>query len=140
MAKLKEAATESSGDENVLINRRELASSKNYNIFKCYDENVGDYNFSKGCRERIGEFLNANASARAYEVIGVVDDEDEAKYLRAISDKELTQYALKGLSRKRVVEASWKIKEALGKDVNLVPVNYTITSKVSRGFVIRAHK
>ena len=141
ITKLKESNKQNLNiDKSLLVNRADLSASKKYNIFKCYDENVGEYTLSKKCMKSIDKFLKENSSASAYEVIGVVDDEDNAKYLKQIKNKELTNYAVNGLSRKRVVEASWKIKDILGKDINLVPVNYTITSEVSRGFVIRAHK
>jgi hypothetical protein len=52
----------------------------------------------------------------------------------------MVEFASMGLSRHRVVEASWKAKEIIGEDINLTPVNYTINSKISRGFVIRAYK
>ena len=123
------------------IDERSLKiKSDKFNIFKCYDEEVAGYNLSSSCSSKIGKFLKENKNAYGFEIIGVVDPKDRELFNSKIKDKTLTQYALMGLSRKRVVEASWRIKETLGHSTVLMPVNFNINSKVSRGFVIRAYK
>ncbi|PHO18639.1 hypothetical protein CPU12_04995 [Malaciobacter molluscorum LMG 25693] len=56
--------------------------------------------------------------------------------------EQIQKYIINGISRDRVVEAFWVIKEIIGdKNIILTPVNYNIISKESnKGIIIRAYK
>ena len=97
--------------------------------------------------KELNKFLDKNKDARFFEVIGVINqtefsvldklkNEANKKGIERISN--LSQI---GLSRKRVIEGTWSIKNHLGVDTNIQVVNYTITSKKNnKGFVVRAYK
>jgi hypothetical protein len=89
--------------------------------------------------------LIKNKDAKKYEVIGMVDDID-FKFINKLKDvyvakkvKELSKYSQIGLSRQRVIEASWLIKEHIGNYSDIKTVNYTIHSQNKKGFVVRAY-
>lgn len=121
-----------------------IASEKDYNIFKCYEQRVGSFIIPDRCMENLSNFIDDNKdSATKFEIIGVVNDDDKV-YLKSFfkenSTASMLDFAVMGLSRHRVVEATWKVKDILGDDSKISFVNYTINSKISRGFVIRAYK
>ena len=47
---------------------------------------------------------------------------------------------MEGLSRKRVLEASWHVKKRLGKEAIITYVNYIADTADKRGFTIRAYR
>lgn len=101
---------------------------------------------TKECKKALLEFLNNNKDAKRFEVIGLIDKQ-EFKLIEKLEDVygkqrvgNLSKYAQHGLSKQRVVEASWVIRQYLGKQVQIDSVNYTITHKNKRGFVVKAYK
>lgn len=129
--------------ENTNTDYEPISSTDEFNLFKCYEAKVGSFMVPDRCLENIPQFLNENKSASKFEIIGVVNDDDKIylkSFFKETATANMIEFASMGLSRHRVVEASWKAKEIIGEDINLTPVNYTINSKISRGFVIRAYK
>jgi len=101
---------------------------------------------TKICKKELLNFLDKNKDAKRFEVIGLIDYQ-EFKLIEKLEDVygknrvgNLAKYAQTGLSRARVIEATWAVREHLGKKVVIAPVNYTITKKNKRGFVIKAYK
>lgn len=135
---------ETSNMPESLKHKDPIAEENDFYIFKCYTANVGSFQVPDGCLNTLSTFLEKYSNSPKYEVIGVVNDDDMDFLKSFIKNPEQTvnflDFATMGLSRHRVVEATWKIKQLLGEKTNVVPVNYTIYSKVSRGFVIRAYK
>jgi len=107
--------------------------------------NSSEY-ITQKCKKELIEFLDKNKDAKRFEVIGVIDNQ-EFKLLKKLEDVygkkrlgNLSKYAQSGLSRQRVIEASWVVKQHLGKKVVVDAVNYTITKKHKRGFVVKAYR
>jgi len=50
--------------------------------------------------------------------------------------KHLSKYSQIGLSRQRVIEASWLLKKYLGDYRNIKTVNYTVNAKDKKGFIV----
>jgi hypothetical protein len=135
-----------SKDENENKTYNTINKSK-YDSFKCYDMDSGGIYPSVNSVKKLNKFLDKNNDARLFEVIGVINkaeflvldklkNEANKKSIERISN--LSQI---GLSRKRVIEGTWSIKNHLGVDTNIQVVNYTITSKKNnKGFVVRAYK
>ncbi|QOG12499.1 hypothetical protein [Arcobacter sp. FWKO B] len=135
---------ETSNMPQSLKHKEPITEESDFYIFKCYTANVGSFQVPDGCLNTLSTFLEKYSNSPKYEVIGVVNDDDIDFLKSFIKNPEQTvnflDFATMGLSRHRVVEATWKIKQTLGENTNVIPVNYTIYSKVSRGFVIRAYK
>lgn len=117
-----------------------------YKTFTCKTLKNGTVYVSKQCKKNLISFLKKNNDAKMYEVIGMVDSA-EFRLIKKLEDVygknkigNLSKYAQIGLSRKRVIEAIWVVKKSLPKNKNITNVNYTITSKDKRGFVVRAYK
>ncbi len=133
-------------EESIKIVKDEIIA-KEFDVFKCYDMSDGGFYQSDISIKKLYKFLEEHKSAKYFEIIGVVNKLD-FKLLRDakpnLDNKQLNlieQLSQLGLSRKRVVEGSWNLKQYLGEDVNLRVVNYTITSqKNHKGFVIRAYR
>lgn len=121
--------------------------TKDYALFRCYDMIGGGYHISKKCINNLHTFLDNNSDAINFEIIGVVNNKD-FKLLTRLKDvykesniNKLQEFAQYGLSRKRVIEATWAVKKYLGDDVKIQTVNYTaISKKGKKGFVIRAYR
>jgi len=130
-------------------------ASSNYNVVKCYDMKPGSYYLTQKCEDDIIAFLKANKEASKFEVIGVVDDKDFMLLNKLKNNKSITKdlgisqksidrlerFSNIGLSRFRVIEASWLITQITKEEARFSPVNYTIHSKKNnRGVVIRVFK
>ncbi len=122
--------------------------SKKYDATGCYAETAGTYVFYASCKERVEKFLEENKNATSFQIIPVVDIKDKVYIKDIISnvkDKDIDRTALKdylmeGLSRKRVLEASWHVKKQLGKEAIITYVNYIADTADKRGFTIRAYR
>jgi len=117
-----------------------------YNTYTCKTLDSGSISISKQCRNNLNTFLNKNKIAKKFEVIGLVDNK-EFTLIKALEDVygknrvgNISLYTQIGLSRQRVIEASWLIKRKLKSFAKINTVNYTVTSKNKRGFVVRAYK
>lgn len=131
-------------------------NNENYVSILCYDMGLGSYLLTPECETKISKFANREeGNIDFFEVIGVVDttefklfkeiqeSKSEMDTLK-ISNKEierLRKFTESGLSYARVHEANWFLKRKFGKETNVYPVNYTITSDIGlRGIIIRAYK
>ncbi|MEJ5168438.1 MAG: hypothetical protein WHU93_04670 [Arcobacteraceae bacterium] len=130
-----------SGD--TFVDYEPISSTNEYNLLKCYEEKVGSFVMPDKCIDNMKKFVADNKNASKFEIIGVVNDDDKIylkSFLKDNATPSMVEFSAMGLSRHRVVEATWRIKEILGDDSKIGFVNYTINSKVSRGFVVRAYK
>lgn len=117
-----------------------------YQTYTCKSmKNSGVY-IPKECKKELKRFILKNKDAREFEIIGMVDNK-EFKLIKTLEDvyghnaiKNISKFTKVGLSRKRVVEATWQVKKYAPKNANVNAVNYTITQKDKRGFVVRAYK
>lgn len=114
--------------------------------YTCKTLESGTKYISKKCKKDLISFLHKNKNAKLYEVIGMVDS-SEFRLVKQLEDVygknkigNLSKYAQIGLSRQRVIEATWIVKKNLDKKANIKNVNYTVTAKDKRGFVVRAYK
>lgn len=122
--------------------------SKKYDATGCYAETEGTFVFYPSCIERIDKFLDENKDATSFQIIPVVDIKDKIYIKDIISNvkdkdidkKALKDYLMEGLSRKRVLEASWHVKKKLGKEAIITYVNYIADTADKRGFTIRAYR
>ncbi|MGB3751717.1 MAG: hypothetical protein WA945_09125 [Arcobacteraceae bacterium] len=117
-----------------------------FNTFTCKNLEEGSISVSKSCQSKLYKFLDENRGSKSFEVIGMVDDKD-FKFINKLKDvygenkiKNLAKYSQIGLSRQRVIEASWLIKKHIGNYDQIKAVNYTLNSKNNKGFVVRAYK
>lgn len=101
---------------------------------------------TKKCKKELVHFLDNNKDAKRFEVIGLIDKQEFTliEKLKDVYGKKrlgnLAKYAQSGLSRQRVVEASWVMSKHLGSYKQIASVNYTVTKKNKRGFVVKAYK
>lgn len=93
-------------------------------------------------------FLEKNKQAIRIEVIAVIAQEDidlfngieNIKLENYSTPQRLKEYALRGLSRDRVLESTWYVKDTLGQDIVLTPTNYYVKSqKSNKGIIIKAY-
>jgi len=117
-----------------------------FNTFTCKNLEEGSVSIPKVCQNKLYKFLDDNKKSRSFEVIGMVDDKD-FKFIKKLKDvygeekiEDLAKYSQIGLSRQRVIEASWLIKRHIGNYDKIKAVNYTLNSKNNKGFVVRAYK
>ncbi|MGB5868281.1 MAG: hypothetical protein WBG69_10455 [Arcobacteraceae bacterium] len=121
-------------------------NSKAFNTYTCKNMGEGSIKITTQCIKALHRFLDDNKDAKKFEVIGMVDDKD-FKLINTLKDvygeqriKDLSKYSQIGLSRQRVIEASWLVKEYIGDYKNIKTVNYTVHTKDKKGFVVRAYK
>jgi len=127
---------------------QEFYNSRKFEKFTCYDYNAGAIQPSKKCLDNLHNFLEKNKNAIRLEIIPVVSNEDK-KLFDGIEEIELenystpqrlTKYALRGLSRDRVLELTWNIKQISGINLVLTPTNYYVeSSKNNKGVLIKAY-
>lgn len=121
----------------------------NYKTYTCKSFDPAGISIPDSCKKSLFTFLDTNKNAKLFEIIGLVDDR-EFRLIKNLEDvygvkkiKDIKKYVQRGLSRQRVVEMTWLIKEHfhnLGDDdFKLNAVNYTLYSKNKRGFVIKAY-
>ena len=121
-------------------------SNLTFTTYTCKTMDSGSIKISKKCSKELYKFLNKNRDSKIFEVIGMVDNKD-FKLINKLKDvygekkiKHLSKYSQIGLSRQRVIEASWLIKKHIGNYKNVKTVNYTVNAKDKKGFVVRAYK
>lgn len=120
----------------------------NYKTFTCKSFEAGGIVIPSSCKQELFSFLETNKDAKLLEIIGLVDNM-EFRLIKNLEEvygkqkiKDIKKYVQRGLSRQRVVEMTWLIKEFSNKkkkNFNLNAVNYTLYSKNKRGFVIKAY-
>lgn len=130
-------------------NFKEFYNSSKYNTLKCYNFKAGDIFPNAKCKTDLKKFLNKNKNAIRFEVIPVIAQDDNIVFTKMQANiqnmeqsfqNRVKEYMFRGLSRERVLETSWQIKEILGEDVILTPTNYYVTSKKNnKGIIIKAY-
>lgn len=127
---------------------KEFYNSAKFNRLTCYDYNAGAIQPSKQCLDKIHNFLDKNKNALRFEIIPVVDSKDKElfdgiekiKLKNYSTPQRLNKYALRGLSRDRVLELTWNIRQIVGQELILTPTNYFVESqKNNRGIIIKAY-
>lgn len=123
-----------------------ISKSHTSKTYTCKTLRSSSEYITKRCKNELNRFLDSNKDATRFEVIGLIDNKEFLliKKLQDVYGKQrvgnLSKYAQRGLSKQRVIEASWAIRQHLGKDIQLNSVNYTITKKNKRGFIVKAYK
>lgn len=104
----------------------------NFNFFKCYAFALGQSSFPHSCEVDLSEFIKANATAKRFEIIGVIDIEDA----KTISNKSDANQAL--LAKNRIIATRNFIKAR--SKLPISDHHYYIKSELpTRGFAIRAY-
>jgi len=130
-------------------NFKEYYNSSKYKTLKCYNFKAGDVFPDIQCKTDLKKFLKDNKNALRFEVIPVIAEDDNKVFLKMQSNiqnmnkefqEKVKEYMFKGLSRDRVLETSWYIKDTLGEDTILTPTNYYVKSKKeNKGIIIKAY-
>jgi len=133
-------------EDEVQIVKEFKKSNLTFNTYTCKNMESGGINISQKCKKELYAFLDKNKNSKLYEVIGMVDNKD-FKLINKLKDvygekriKHLSKYSQIGLSRQRVIEASWLVKKHIGNYKYIKTVNYTVNAKDKKGFVVRAYK
>ena len=114
--------------------------NQKFNSISCYDTKVSLKNLSNTCINKIKSFLNKNKNTTVrFQIIPLLDDKDESTF-SVVKSKSKQEFLKLGLSRARVLEAAWLVKDTLGKEALITYVNYIAQSKQGRGVIIRAYK
>lgn len=131
-------------------NLNKYFNTKKYSSVKCYDFQAAQTFLSKNCRAKISKFFDENKKSIKFEIIPVVSKDDniifekiEKNIINLDKDlkKKIEDYLLIGLSRQRVLETSFYIKEKFGENNIIVPTNYYVKSKKNnKGVIIKAYK
>lgn len=130
-------------------NFKKYYNSSKYNTLKCYKFKEGDIFPDEQCKRDLKKFLAENKDSLRFEVIPVIAENDNKIFLKLQSNIQnldktfqdrVKEYMYKGLSRDRVLETSWYIKDQLGEDTILTPTNYYVKSKKdNKGIIIKAY-
>ncbi len=149
---IKESIKEKIVIKELKLNRQSFKkyyNSSKYNTLKCYNFKVGNIFPDNSCKIGLKKFLKANKNAIRFEVIPVIGQNDNQIFIKMreslkdmdeIFQEKVRKYMLRGLSRERVLEVSWHIKDILGEDTILTPTNYYVKSrKNSKGVIVRAY-
>jgi len=128
------------------IDNNKIKTNKKTQTYTCKTLRSSSEYITEKCKKELINFLNKNKDAKRFEMIGLIDNQ-EFKLIEKLEDVygtkrlgNLSKYAQTGLARHRVIEASWVIRQQLGKKVQIDTVNYAITKKNKRGFVVKAYK
>jgi len=132
-------------DETQILKEIET-TNLTFNTYTCKNMKSGSIQISQKCKNDLYSFLKRNKDSKVFEVIGMIDNKD-FKLLNKLKDvygekkiRHLSKYSQIGLSRQRVIEASWLMKKYLGDYNNIKTVNYKINAKDKKGFIVRAYK
>lgn len=130
-------------------NFKEYYNSSKYNTLKCYDFKAGNVFPTSTCKKNLAKFLKENNKAIRFEVIPVIAEDDNIifdklqtniKNMDKAFQEKVKEYMFRGLSRERVLESSWHIKDTLGENTILTPTNYYVKSKKNnKGIIIKAY-
>lgn len=130
-------------------NFKKYYNSLEFNTLKCYDFRAIQTYLPKECAEKIDIFIKENINSTKFEIIPVVSDEDNELYKKIESKivelddnikTNIEDYLLFGLSKQRVLETTFYIKEKFGEDMIIVPTNYFVkSSKNNKGIIIKAY-
>lgn len=129
-------------------NFKEFYNSSKFVELKCYDYEIASILPSSKCKKELTLFLEKNKNSLRFEIIPVIDENekelfknfDYIKLDNIPKSTNLKRFVLRGLSRERVLEISWELKQKLGKDIILTPTNYYVESRAeNRGVIVRAY-
>ncbi len=134
--------------EKIIEIKTEIDKDK-YKTYTCKSFEAGGIVIPQSCKKELFQFLDSHQDSKLFEIIGLVDN-TEFRLIKNLEEvygkekiKDIKKYVQRGLSRQRVVEMTWLIKEhfrKLGNDeFKLNAVNYSLYSKDKRGFVIKAY-
>jgi len=119
---------------------RQSIKKQKYNSVSCYDTGIASKNISAACKKKLKVFFKNNKETSIrYQIIPLLDKKD-AQAFASTKSKSKRELLHLGLSRARVLEAAWLVKDYLGKDTLISYVNYIAQSKHGRGIIIRAYK
>jgi len=141
---LDEQIIQENGEKSIQTKR--VSDRSKFKTYTCKSFQKGSINVPASCKKALYKFLDRyKKDAKEFELIGMVD-ETEFKLIQSLEDvygtDEVTRvkkYVQVGLSRQRVIETTWLVKERLKKSIKVGAVNYTVYSGNKRGFVIRAY-
>jgi len=126
--------------------QKTIEAKEHFETYTCKTLKSGSEYISLKCKNDLKKFIEKHKDAKRFEVIGLVDKQ-EFKLIEKLEDVygkvrlgNLAKYSQTGLSRQRVIEATWIIKKYIPKNISVDTVNYTVTGKNKRGFVVRAYK
>jgi len=149
---VKEDIKEKIVTKTIRLNKKDFKkyyNSLKYNTLKCYNYKAGDIFPTTKCKANLKKFLFANKNALRFEVIPVIAEDDNKNFYKMEKNIEkmdknfkakVKEYMAKGLSRERIIETSWYIKNILGKDTILTPTNYYVKSKEkNKGIIVKAY-
>lgn len=149
---VKEDIKEKIVTKTIKLNKKDFKkyyNSLKYNTLKCYNYKAGDIFPTTKCKADLKKFLFANKNALRFEVIPVIAEDDNKNFYKMEKNIEkmdknfkakVKEYMAKGLSRERIIETSWYIKNILGKDTILTPTNYYVKSKEkNKGIIVKAY-
>lgn len=124
-------------------------NSSKYNSLKCYNFKAGNIFPTSLCKNNLAKFLKDNKNAIRFEVIPVISKSDNIVFNKMQSNlknmdktfqNRVKEYMYRGLSRERVLETTWYIKDILGVDTILTPTNYYVKSKKNnKGIIVKAY-
>ncbi len=124
-------------------------NSAKFNSLKCYNFKAGDVFPTNTCKKNLAKFLKENKNALRFEVIPVIAENDNIIFNKMQSNMKsmdkafqdrVKEYMYRGLSRERVLETTWYIKDILGEDSILTPTNYYVKSKKNnKGIIVKAY-
>ena len=124
-------------------------NSSKFTSLKCYNFKAGDVFPTNTCKKNLSKFLEKNKKAIRFEVIPVIAENDNIIFDKLQSNMKnmdkafqdrVKEYMYRGLSRERVLETTWYIKDILGEDTILTPTNYYVKSKKNnKGIIIKAY-
>jgi len=130
-------------------NFKKYYNSMESKSLKCYDFKAGQIYLSNDCKNKIDTFFKENINSIKFEIIPVVSFEDNIIYKEIENniktlDKQvkakIEDYLLIGLSKQRVVETTFYIKEKFGEETIIVPTNYYVnSSKNNKGVIVKAY-
>ncbi len=126
--------------------QKTIEAKEHFETYTCKTLKSGSEYITLKCKNDLKNFIEKHKDAKRFEVIGLVDKQ-EFKLIEKLEDVygkvrlgNLAKYSQTGLSRQRVIEATWIIKKYIPKNISVDTVNYTVTGKNKRGFVVRAYK
>lgn len=103
----------------------------------------------KECANQLNIFFKDNINSIKFEIIPVVAASDNIIYDKIKNSiveldfkfkEKIKDYLLFGLSKERVLETTFYIKEKFGEELVIVPTNYYVEStKENKGIIIKAY-
>lgn len=119
-------------------NFKKIYFSDKVEIFKCYDFAQASIIPTNNCLNDLMPFLEKNKNAIRYQIIPVLNDEDESAFSKF--ENGTKSFLINGVSVKRVSETIWQIKKILGDDIIITANSYFVKSeKGNSGFILKAY-